>query len=356
MNVIKSNLTTGLCGVCYRELLAKIEYRSDGAAYITKTCPVHGHQEAMVEKSYEFWDTVTQTVLDLDNECWINYNNTGVIESTDRCNVTCKHCYHNPNNTIEDKPLEWIVQTAKSSPEGFICLMGAEPTMRGDLPELISEIRKIPYGDSFKQVSIYTNGIKLQNKDYVKKLKNSDISSVNMSIHHPNYHSEIIWKNVSMALRNVIEEKIQLGQISFVVENKEQVNHAIDKILWIGQNNIQAFNYCIRSPAQIGIPFIQEREIFASEIYQWISEIAKERGLSFKIHENYGSNPYHVATLLEDNIIQVIHWASVNSLDTSYMNMGPWASFIPNTRGTLLLQVILRDGWKKGWWQGQKLI
>ena len=119
---------------------------------------------------------------------------------------------------------------------------------------------------------------------------------------------------------------------------------------------MQAQNYCIRSPAKIGVEFDQEREVFASEIYQWISEIAHEKKLNYFRHPNYGSNPYHVGTVLENSIIQVIHWADVNSVDTSYMYMGPWASFIPNTRGTFLIQAILRDGWKKGWWQGQRLV
>ena len=352
-NTLKSYFTTGLCGTCYKELPAQIEYRDDNAAYITKTCSEHGYQEAMVERSWKFWDSITQ--MDPNNQCWDMYNNISTIEVTDRCNVQCKHCYHSPDNSITDKPIEWIVQTAKAAPGQIVCLSGAEPTMRLDLPELICEIQKIPYGDKFKLANLYTNGIKLQNKNYVKKLANSKLSSINISVHHPNYHSDIIWKNVSKALYNVIEENIQLGQISFTVETKEQVNYAIEKILWINKHNISAFNYCIRSPAEIGVPFEKEREIFASEIYQWICEIAKEKNLSYQKHPNYGSNPYHIGTKLENNIIQVIHWANVMSVDTSYMYMGPWASFIPNTRGTFLIQAILRDGWKKGWWQGQRL-
>jgi hypothetical protein len=38
------------------------------------------------------------------------------------------------------------------------------------------------------------------------------------------------------------------------------------------------------------------------------------------------------------------------------MRMGPWADFISPVLGTLHLQIILREGIKKGWWQGQRLI
>lgn len=354
MTIQKSYFTTGLCKVCYRELPATIEYRSDGAAYITKTCPDHGYQEAMVERSWEFWDSITQ--MNPDNQCWDVYNNVSTIEVTDRCNVQCKHCYHDPDNDIPDKPLEWIVRTARAAPGHTVCLSGAEPTMRKDLPELISAIQQIPYGNSTKQANLYTNGIKLQNRDYVKELSNVKLSSVNLSIHHPEYHSDVIWKNVSKALTNIVEEHIPLAQVSFTVESKDQVRHAIEKILWIEEHGMRAFNYCLRSPSRIGVPFEQEREVFASEIYQWISEIALEYDLPFGKHPNYGSNVYHVGALLGNNVIQIIHWGDVNSVDTSYMYMGPWASFIPNTRGTFLIQAILRDGWKKGWWQGKRLV
>lgn len=120
MTIQKSYFTTGLCKVCYRELPATIEYRTDGAAYMTKTCPVHGHQEAMVEKSYDFWDSITQ--MNPDNQCWDVYNNVSTIEVTDRCNVQCKHCYHDPDNDIQDKPLEWIIKTAKAAPGHTVCL------------------------------------------------------------------------------------------------------------------------------------------------------------------------------------------------------------------------------------------
>lgn len=61
MNILHSYLTTGLCGTCYRELPATIEYRSDSAAYITKVCPVHGYEEAKIEESWKFWDSAAQS-------------------------------------------------------------------------------------------------------------------------------------------------------------------------------------------------------------------------------------------------------------------------------------------------------
>lgn len=353
MNVIDSYHTTGLCGTCYRELPAQIEFRDNGAAYITKTCPAHGYQEAMVERDAEFWRTATQS--DPDNPTWQVYNNISLVEVTDRCNVQCKHCYHAPDNSVEDLPAEFIINKALSMPTQLVCLMGAEPTMRSDLFHIISEItnRKavIP-----KKVDMYTNGVKLKDPAYVQQLVDAGLHGISMSIHNSEYHKPAIWRNVCTALDNIINLRLVLGQISFTVENKDHVNEAVDKMLYMKAHDMLPNNFCMRSPAEIGIPFKQEQEIFASDIWQWLSEVAAERGLTFEKHSNFGSNPYHVGALFDGMCMQVIHWASAVSVDTAYMYMGPWASFIPNTHGTMLIQAILRDGMKKGWWQGRRLL
>jgi hypothetical protein len=354
MKVIKSYFTTGLCGTCYRELPATIEYRSDNAAYITKTCPVHGYEEAMVEKDWSFWDSATQ--LHPDNQTWQQYNNVTLVEATDRCNVACTHCYHMPDDTIPDKSVDHIVTLARTAFTQSICLAGAEPTMRNDLTDVIRGIKQIPWMDTYKTVSIYTNGIKLQKPGYVETLKAAGLDTVNMSVHHPEYHEANVWKHVSRALNHVAECEIDLGQISFTVENKQQVNYAMDKMLWLMERGRHPTDFCVRSPAQIGVPYESE-EVYASQIFKWLAEVCEERGLSFEKHPNHGSNPYHVGALLEGKqTIQVIHWATVKSVDTSYMYMGPWAIMMPNTWGTFLIQAILRDGVRKGWYQGNRVL
>jgi len=356
MEIIKSYFTTGLCGTCYRELPAKIEYRSDGAAYITKTCPEHGYEEAMVEKDYNFWETATQK--NPDNMTYKMYNQVTLIEATDRCNVSCKHCYHVPDNGIEDKPLEWILKMVEIAPTQSICLAGAEPTMRKDLPELIAGIKKLKFlNGETRTCSIYTNGIKLQKEDYLKILADAGLDTINMSIHHPEYHEGNIWKNVSKAITNSVNSGIELGQISFTVENKKQLNYAVDKMLWLMDQGKNPTDFCVRSPAEIGVDYNSDGEVFASDIAKWFYEIADERGLKFEKHPNHGSNPYHVGHLLEGRqTIQIIHWAQVKSVDTSYMYMGPYAVMMPNTFGTFLIQAIMRDGLRKGWYQGHRVM
>ena len=352
--VLQTKPATGLCSTCYRELYATIEYRSDGAAYITKTCPEHGYEEFMVERDWQFWEDASETVP--DGATRIHYFDDTAIEVTDRCNVMCKHCYHIPDNTIEDMSTEWVIAKARSVITGGVTLMGAEPTMRSDLPYIIKEIQdpNSKFRGSTKDVTIYTNAIKFEDINYVKELIDAGLKTICLSVHNENYHKIGIWKKVKKALANIRDlQAFGIGQISFTVECKKDVEDAVDKIFWLKGENIIPGNYCIRSSAEIGTPIGDE--IFTSEIYKWVEEIAKERGLSFKKHSNGGNKPYHVAVFLEDVFVQVIHWAGVKNVDTTFMNFGPYASFVPNTVGSLHLQIILRDGWKKGWWQGQRL-
>lgn len=351
--IISSYYTTGLCGICYRELLASIEHRSDNTAYITKTCPEHGYQEAMVEKDYEFWKNCLQ--LDENNRTWQLLNDTTILEVTDRCNIRCEHCYHDPDNKIKDKPAEFIIAQALSQPTHDVILMGAEPTMREDLAYIIKEIKTRP-GKLYKMVSIYTNCIKFKDPEYLQSLIDAGLDVICMSIHHPQYHKESIWKNISEGIENIANSNIALGQLGFTCKNKEEVNHAVDRILWFIEKNRIPAEFEIRSPSKIGVEFELDEEVYISDLYKWMTEIAIERKLKFERHPETGSNPYHVGFLFEGACLQLSHWPTVNSVDTSYMYMGPWASLIPNTRGTFIIQAILRDGLKKGWWQGQRVV
>jgi organic radical activating enzyme len=344
----------GLCGICYRELPATIEYRSDGAAYIVKNCPVHGKEEAMIERDWRFLDEKLYSSHP-NNAFFSRYNRDSVIEATDRCNVQCEHCYHEPDNEISDKPLDWVVEMARGTHTQNICLMGAEPTMRKDLPELIRRIKQIPWGDQFRKVAIYTNGVKLQNAEYVQELVASGLDIVNFSIHHPEYHDEKVWRASSVALQNICNSGITLGQVSFTVTTKHQAAYAIDKMLWLAENQVRFHDICIRSPQHIGRQFEQEEEIFVSDLYRWLEEIAAEKQLSFEFAPDENGD-HHVVVYINGHSVLLIHWASVHSINTSKMVTGPWAHFVPNTTGTFMLQAILREGWKKGWWQGQRLV
>jgi hypothetical protein len=352
MTVQQAIKTLSLCGVCYRELEAERQFRDDGAVWIVKTCPQHGYQEAIAENNALFWNMIARLNTRKSNTfTHIVYNNMSMIEVTDRCNVQCKHCYHSPDNKTTDRSADWIIAKALTCHTPTVCLMGAEPTMRDDLPEICAGIKK-----GGKNPTTYTNGVRLRDKDYVKRLKDGGLCGLSMSIHNPEYHTDKVWSWVMEGLKNVLDANIPLGQISFTVESQEQVKTALAAIVRLWSLNIRPTDYCIRSPAVIGVEFEQSREIFASEVFEWLRLECAAAKLPFKMLQEHGSNPYHVGAYVGVANVQVIHWPSVHSVDLAYMDMGPWANFIDNTKGSFVVQALMRDGIKKGWFLGCRIV
>ena len=88
-----------------------------------------------------------------------------VVDITHRCNMHCANCYI-PNRSIPDMDIDKLMNCLKQLPfKTFIRLIGAEPTMREDLPDIVRKIRKLGH-----HPSLTTNGLKLADYEYVKVL------------------------------------------------------------------------------------------------------------------------------------------------------------------------------------------
>ena len=102
-----------------------------------------------------------------------NIFNVLVADITHRCNMECSNCYI-PNRNIPDMNIDNLYNFIKKLPNKvFIRLIGAEPTMRLDLPNIINNIIQLGH-----RVSLTTNGLKLGNLNYVRQLKQSGLKYV----------------------------------------------------------------------------------------------------------------------------------------------------------------------------------
>lgn len=106
-----------------------------------------------------------------------NTFDTLVTDITHRCNMECANCYI-PNRNILDMDLEKLYDLAKRLPKRTeFRLMGGEPTVRKELPDIIRKIREIGH-----RPTILTNGLKLGNMNYCKTLYNAGLKSLNISM------------------------------------------------------------------------------------------------------------------------------------------------------------------------------
>jgi hypothetical protein len=84
--------------------------------------------------------------------------------------MECANCYI-PNRDIADLDKEKFYMFLSKLPfRTYIRLIGAEPTMREDIFEIISEVKRLGH-----RPSLTTNGLKLANLDYVKKLQEAGL-------------------------------------------------------------------------------------------------------------------------------------------------------------------------------------
>jgi molybdenum cofactor biosynthesis enzyme MoaA len=96
---------------------------------------------------------------------------------THRCNMACRNCYI-PVRDLPDLPVDWLYSVVRRLPRRTrIRLVGAEPTMRDDLPAIIAEIRRLGHIPV-----ILSNGLKLGQMRYASKLKAAGLHTVYISL------------------------------------------------------------------------------------------------------------------------------------------------------------------------------
>lgn len=102
---------------------------------------------------------------------------TIMVDVTHRCNMECSNCYL-PNRDIPDMDINKLYKAINMLPsKTFIRLIGAEPTMRSDIFNIIKTIKSKGH-----HVSLTTNGLKLANELYVKRLKEAGLRLVLLSM------------------------------------------------------------------------------------------------------------------------------------------------------------------------------
>lgn len=100
-----------------------------------------------------------------------------IIDLTHRCNMNCANCYI-PNRYIPDMEIDRLMDLLRRLPRRTnIRLMGAEATVRRDLPEIVSSIRCLGH-----RMVLVTNGLKLADSDYCRTLHASGLRLIGISM------------------------------------------------------------------------------------------------------------------------------------------------------------------------------
>jgi hypothetical protein len=226
-------VTKSVCPICLKTIEA-YKVRNDENIYLVKKCSEHGEFRTILwrgEPHYEEWERPKTAAYPLNPftevskgcpyDCGLCYDHrqhtcTALIEITDRCNLNCKFCFANAggNNDPDIGTIKYYYQRIlESSGTCNIQLSGGEPTLREDLGKII----KLGHNMGFEFIQLNTNGLKLKDLDFVKKLKSAGLNSVFLQFDglddsiYSTLRGQKILKDKLAAIENL--EKIGIGTI-----------------------------------------------------------------------------------------------------------------------------------------------
>ncbi len=196
--------TRAVCNECVAPIDAAVT-EVDGAIYLVKTCPEHGEQRVRLSRDAAYFRDLHEFFFDVMPAT--TPQRDFIIRLTDRCNLDCPICLASANlRKQDDYPLDKLVDFVRQHPKSKLDLMGCEPTVREDLPEVIRELRKHNC-----IVAVHTNGIKLADKDYLKELVDAGLGEVHFQFdglddrYYQDIRSRPLVDNKLQVLRNLGE-------------------------------------------------------------------------------------------------------------------------------------------------------
>ncbi len=219
-------MTKSLCGVCKGSVDAKILLR-DGQVFFDKFCPEHGHQECLASSSSEWYlDSLNfiaptippkRVLKKVEKGCPFDCGACTqhqqkvylpVVPITSACNLDCPICYTiNRNEAAFRLSKEDMASILRHLVEDhdevdIINFTGGEPTLHPELPELLQMCRDA----GIQRLTVSTNGLKLLDEGYVRKLAAVDARIVlSLDTFDPEVDQILLGANTIKAKLKVID-------------------------------------------------------------------------------------------------------------------------------------------------------
>ena len=165
--------TTGTCPVCIEPAPAAV-IEEDGAIFIEKRCPVHGSSRALLSKNPGYYRSLSEFYFDLFPESLPQRDY--ILRLTASCNLDCPICLASANRYDErDLSGADIRKLTAGRKKLKLDLMGAEPTLRDDLAEIIEKARAQGH-----ITALHTNGIRFGEDGYLDSLIAAGLDEVHL--------------------------------------------------------------------------------------------------------------------------------------------------------------------------------
>lgn len=264
--------TRSICPECFKEVDAEV-YIEGNTVLMRKTCPKHGEHRVVLERNAEFYIKAMNKDYNKGkarSECLM-------VPFTHKCNLNCKMCYLPYKN--KDLPLDFFKRVINNFEGSSMRISGGEPTLRKDLPELLSYISK-----KGLRYDLVTNGLKFADELYLKNLKKkSGLDQVHFSLNALN--DKVLGKidgckavnSKLKGLENLKKHgvKVVLSTMLLRGVNEPELKKIFDYYL---ENDDSIVQWRLRSGVQIGR--YKDAEPFS--VSELIYEICKATGIDAK--------------------------------------------------------------------------
>ena len=226
---------SSICPDCGNIVSMKRRFKGN-FLYITRKCRNGFNKRELVCKTDEisdryFWNSPASSLI--KEKDYLKNIRVFDILITKKCNSDCKVCFAKwCGDNYEEMNMKTLKGLLKDVKGARIVLNGGEPTERKDLVKLIKTVL-----ESGNKPILYTNGLKLSNHGYLKRLKNAGLEEVSISF--DGFDERIYesvrggWQQYSKtikAIKNLEKEKMKTSLYSTIIKgiNENQVDHIID--------------------------------------------------------------------------------------------------------------------------------
>jgi len=169
---------------------------------------------------------------------------------TYRCNIDCAHCYNQRRESAELSTGEWrkAMRTLWEHGVPHFDFTGGEPTLRDDLVELVT------FAEDLGAITgLLTNGVRLADKDFVRRLKQAGLDYVQVTLEsaRADIHNRMVQADTFaltvQGIRNALAAGIHvLTNTTITAANRESIEEIVPFLKALGTNSF-AVNSIIRA-------------------------------------------------------------------------------------------------------------
>ena len=277
-----------------------------------KACSEHGEFEFVVERDLDFYRKISKAPKD-DSKFPVRCL---MINATHRCNLSCHLCYIPERAEEKDLTSDQIKQAIRDYKGQLITFSGGEPTLREDLPELISYVR-----EQKKLPMVVTNGVKVADYDYIKSLKDAGLFGINFSCNGFTNKAFMGIENAPLkdikmqGLANLKKLKIRT-QFSFTMSEGINDDEFGDALKYVIENTDFVYQLRTRVSAPVG-RHLGEKTYYLSDFLDIIAKkmkVSRKKLVDFWLMYTPYPNPY----IFQTNYFVFMDLIKGKSVDKKY--------------------------------------